>query len=316
MISVSRPHELLDSGIYVDLREILGLNLHVKCEGFNFAGSVKLRTARRLVEQARLDGNLRPDSVLVESSSGNLGVALAMVGASIGLRFVCVTDPQCTTLNLGLMKALGAEVVVVDRAEPDGGFLAARKERVRQMCAADARYLWLDQYSNPANWLAHYESTAPVIAKHFPGLDLLFVGTGTGGTATGCARYFKDHDAGVRVVAVDAVGSISFGGLPGVRRIPGLGASQRMPLVEPSLYAAVQMVEEEDTVRMCRTLAKSGLLLGGSSGTVVRGALDWLRHNDPHQELTAVAIAPDLGERYVDTVYDDTWLAANHPGAR
>ncbi|WP_331735945.1 2,3-diaminopropionate biosynthesis protein SbnA (plasmid) [Streptomyces anulatus] len=316
MISVSRPHQLLDSGIYVDLREILSLNLHVKCEGFNFAGSVKLRTARWLIEQVQLNGSLRPDSVLVESSSGNLGVALAMVAASTGLRFVCVTDPRCTTLNLGLMKALGAEVVVVDHAEPDGGFLAARKGRVRQLCAADSRYLWLDQYTNPANCLAHYESTAPVIAKHFPDLDVLFVGTGTGGTATGCARYFKHYDLGVRVVAVDTVGSVNFGGPLGERRIPGLGASQRMPLVEPSLYAGVQLVEEEDTVRMCRTLAERGLLLGGSSGTVVQGALDWLTLNDPHQELTAVAIAPDLGERYVDTVYDDTWLAVNYPGVR
>ncbi|MET9092803.1 2,3-diaminopropionate biosynthesis protein SbnA [Streptomyces cyaneofuscatus] len=316
MISVSRPHQLLDSGIYVDLREILGLNLHVKCEGFNFAGSVKLRTARRLIEQARLDGHLRPDSVLIESSSGNLGVALAMVAASTGLRFVCVTDPRCTTLNLGLMNALGAEVVVVDRAEPDGGFLAARKGRVRQLCAADPRYLWLDQYTNPANCLAHYESTAPVIAKHFPGLDVLFVGTGTGGTATGCARYFKDYAPGVRVVAVDTVGSVNFGGPSGGRRIPGLGASQPMPLVEPSLYAGVQLVEEEDTVRMCRRLAECGLLLGGSSGTVVHGARNWLALNDPHQELTAVAIAPDLGERYVDTIYDDTWLTAHHPSVR
>lgn len=316
MISVSRPHQLLDAGIYVDLREILGLHLHVKCEGFNFAGSVKLRTARRLIEQARTNGDLRPDSVLLESSSGNLGVALAMVAASTGLRFVCVTDPRCTTLNLGLMKALGAEVVMVEHAEPEGGFLAARKERVRQLCAADPRYLWLDQYTNPANCQAHYESTAPVIAKHFPGLDVLFVGAGTGGTATGCARYFKDFAPGVRVVAVDTVGSVNFGGPPRVRRIPGLGASQRMPLVQPALYAGVQLVEEEDTVRMCRTLAERGLLLGGSSGTVVHGAREWLNAHDPHQELTAVAIAPDLGERYVDTIYDNTWLAANYPNVR
>ncbi len=313
MISVSRPHELLDSGIYVDLREILGLNLSVKCEGFNFAGSVKLRT-RRLVEQARLDGNLRPDSVLVESSSGNLGVALAMVAASTGLRFVCVTDPRCTRLNLGLMKALGAEVVVVDRAEPDGGFLAARKERVRQMCAADPRYLWLDQYTNPANCLAHYESTAPVIAKHFPGLDVLFVGTGTGGTATGCARYFKDHDAGVRVVAVDAVGSVSFGS-PGVRRIPVLrrepadAAGRTGPVRSGATGRGGGHRAHVPHARRTRSAPRRLL-------RHVRGALDWLSLNDPHQELTAVAIAPDLGERYVDTVYDDTWLAANYPGAR
>ncbi|MCX4501295.1 2,3-diaminopropionate biosynthesis protein SbnA [Streptomyces anulatus] len=314
MISVSRPHQLLDSGIYVNLQEILGLNLHVKCEGFNFAGSIKLRTARRLIEHAQLNGDLRPDSVLVESSSGNLGVALAMVAASTGLRFLCVTDPRCTTLNLGLMRALGADVVVVDEAEPNGGFLAARKERVRQMCAADPHYLWLDQYTNPGNCLAHYEATAPVIAKHFPELDVLFVGTGTGGTATGCARYFKHNGSGVRVIAVDTVGSVNFGGAPGLRRIPGLGASQPMPLVEPALYTGVELVAEEDTVRMCRTLARHGLLLGGSSGTVVQGARKWLSHNDPQQELTAVAIAPDLGERYIDTVYDDNWLADNYPG--
>ncbi|MFE6975512.1 2,3-diaminopropionate biosynthesis protein SbnA [Streptomyces sp. NPDC057682] len=311
---VTGAHELLDTEVFVDLSGPLGVNLHLKCEGLNFAGSVKIRSATWMVAAAERSGLIGPDTTLVESSSGNLGVAMAVVAAARNLRFHCVTDAKCNPSTIRLMRALGATVEVVEEPAAHGGLLAARKARVRALCARNSGYLWLNQYENEASWLAHYHHTGPGLAKEFGALDVLFVGVGTGGTLTGCARYFRDHHPGVRLIAVDAEGSVNFGGRPGPRRIPGLGAAEPMPLVDAGLVDEVLRVPEADTVRMCRRLAARGLLLGGSSGTVVSAARTWLAAEDPDRALTAVAIAPDLGERYLDTVYDDDWVT-RHFGA-
>ena len=136
---------------------------------------------------------------------------------------------------------------------------------------------------------------------------MLFVGAGTTGTLMGCARYFSEWHRPVRVVAVDAVGSVTFGGAPSRRMIPGLGTSVRPAMLDESLVDEVVMVEEVDTIRACHRLARRGFLFGGSSGTVVSGAMSWLAQHDG-QDLTAVAIAPDFGERYLDTIYQTNWL--------
>ena len=136
---------------------------------------------------------------------------------------------------------------------------------------------------------------------------MLFVGAGTTGTLMGCARYFKEHHPSVRIVAVDSVGSVTFGDAPSRRMIPGLGSGVRPALLDESYVDDVVMVDEADTVRTCRTLARTGFLFGGSTGTVVSGAQEWLaEHGTPG--MTAVAIAPDLGERYLDTIYQDHWV--------
>ncbi|MCS0639781.1 2,3-diaminopropionate biosynthesis protein SbnA [Streptomyces sp. LP05-1] len=313
MTVITAAHELLDSDVYINLRTSLGLPLHLKCEGFNFAGSIKIQPAARMVEAAQRDGLVTSGSVLVESSSGNLGVALAVIAASKGLRFVCVTDPNCNPATVALIRALGAEVVVVDEPDATGGYLAARKAYVRRKCEEDPACVWLNQYENPANWIAHYEGTAALIAKDFPALDTLFIGAGTGGTLMGCARYFREHRPQVRIIAVDSVGSVSFAGTPGPRYIPGLGASAPMPLIDPELVDEVIRVHEVDTIHTCRKLAARGILLGGSSGTVISAASQWFAQHpgDPH---SAVAIAPDLGERYISTIYNDTWVT-DHYGA-
>jgi cysteine synthase A len=305
---ISAPHEYNEENLYVDLRSTLGRALYLKCEGFNFAGSVKLKAASSMVEAAERDGLLRPGSVLVESSSGNLGVALAMIAASRSLRFVCVTDPKCTPHDIALMRATGARVEVVDTPDGSGGYLAARKRRVREL-AARPGYVWLNQYENPANVRAHYETTARSIDREFPQLDVLFVGAGTGGTLMGCATYLRDHGRSTTVVAVDSVGSVNFNGSPSPRHIAGLGSSQPMRLIDESCVDDVEWVEEPDSIAMCRRLARGGLVLGGSSGTVVHGAAAWLERHDPRGRLTAVAIAPDFGGSYLDTVYDPAWCA-------
>jgi 2,3-diaminopropionate biosynthesis protein SbnA len=304
---ISVPQGFNENELYVDLRSIFGHSLFLKCEGFNFAGSIKLKAATEMVEAAERDGVLTPESIIVESSSGNLGVALSMLAASKDYRFVCVTDSRCNLSTRRLMEALGSQVHIIAEPAAIGGFLGARLDYVRALCAADDRYVWLNQYTNPGNSKAHYRTTAPAIARQFPDLDVLFVGAGTTGTLMGCARYFRKWHRPVRIVAVDAVGSVTFGGPPARRMIPGLGTSVRPPLLDESYVDDVTRVEEADTIRACHRLARRGFLFGGSTGTVVSGAMDWLAQHDAH-ELTAVAIAPDLGERYLDTIYQSNWL--------
>jgi 2,3-diaminopropionate biosynthesis protein SbnA len=304
---ISGPVEFNEEELYIDLVQTFGQSLFLKCEGFNFAGSIKLKAATEMVEIAERDGVLRPGSILVESSSGNLGVALSVLAASRGYRFLCVTDSRCNLSARRLMEALGSQVHIVAEPDPVGGLLGARIDYVRALCASDDRYVWLNQYTNPGNWRAHYRTTAPAIARQFPGLDVLFVGAGTTGTLMGCARWFWDWHRRVRVVAVDSVGSVTFGGPAARRMIPGLGSGVRPAMLDTSYIDDVVLVEEADTVRACHRLARAGFLLGGSTGTVVSGAVGWL-HRHATRELTAVAIAPDLGERYLDTVYQSNWL--------
>jgi len=307
MTVISAPQDFNEDELYVDLRSIFGQPLFLKCEGFNFAGSIKLKAAAEMVEAAERSGLLNPWSVLVESSSGNLGVALSMIAASKGYRFICVTDSRCNLATRRLMEALGSEVHTVTEPDPTRGLLGARIDYVESLCASDERYVWLNQYTNPNNWKAHYRTTAPAIARAFPRLDVLFVGAGTTGTLMGCARYFRQWHRPVRIVAVDTVGSVTFGGPSGRRMIPGLGTSVRPAQLDTSYLDEVIRVEEADTIRACHQLASRGFLFGGSTGTVVSAATRWLGQRGA-PELTAVAIAPDLGERYLDTVYQTNWL--------
>ncbi len=310
---ISEPHLFNEEGLFVDLAALVGHSLYLKVEGLNFASSIKLKTALEMVEAAERDGILGPGSVLVESSSGNLGVALSTIAASKGYEFICVTDGRCSPVSRRRMAAMGARVEVVTEPDPIRGLLGARINLVRELCDSDERYVWLNQYVNPANWGAHYRRTGPEIVRTFPDLDILFVGAGTTGTLMGCARYFRDHRPSVRVVAIDAVGSVTFDSPPAPRLIPGLGMSMRPDQLDESLIHDVVHVEEIDTIRTCHLLAGRGFLFGGSTGTVVNGAVRWLEDHDAHP-ATAVAISPDLGNPYLDTIYHPDWVL-DHFGA-
>ncbi|VVE86410.1 2,3-diaminopropionate biosynthesis protein SbnA [Pandoraea bronchicola] len=285
--------------------------VHLKLEGLNPAGSIKLKTALQLIEDLESTGRIHANTQIVESSSGNLGVALAMVCANRGYRFICVTDPNTSRQAIRAMQAAGARVVRVERRDAQGGYLGTRIAWIREQVARDAQWVWVNQYANPGNWRAHYRWTAPEIFAAYPDVDHLFVGAGTTGTLIGCLRYVRANRLPTRVIAVDAVGSVTFGGPPGPRRIPGLGTSCRPPLCEPPHAEppdAIVYVPEADTLRMCHMLAARGLLAGGSTGSVLQAvqmSSSAIAAND-----TVVAIAPDMGDKYLDTVYDPDWAAA------
>ena len=284
-------------------------DVFLKIEGLNPAGSVKLKTALSLIEDAEERGRLKPGARIIESSSGNLGIALSSICAAKGYFFTCVVDPNASTTSTAHMRALGAQVVVVDNVDGNGGYLQSRISYIQQRTARDPGMVWLNQYANPANPRAHYEQTARNLLKELQQIDYLFVGAGTTGTFVGCAEYLREYSPETRIIAVDARGSVTFGAKPGRRCIPGLGASRRPELCRPELADEIVFVAEEDAVRECRRLAREhGLLVGGSTGSVL-SAIRHYHAGFPAASRVA-AISPDLGERYLRTVYDDEWVGA------
>lgn len=303
----SRLLNLIGDDLFVKL-DALGLaNLHVKLEYLNPAGSIKFKTAIGLIRSCELSGAIKHDTILIESSSGNLGVALSLICANKGYRFTCVVDPNTNEQNIRCMRALGAEVVCIAKKDANGGFLGSRIAFIRELVARDTRYVWTNQYQNRANPQIHADLTAAAIDRAFPNVDYLFVGAGTTGTLMGCAHYFSRRCPRTKLIAVDSVGSVTFG-LPARRRyIPGLGASQQPFFFKREAVYRMVAVPEAAAVSMCRYLARThGLLCGGSTGTVLTAAYAWSEHIG--RDDVVVAIAPDSGERYLDTIYNDDWV--------
>jgi 2,3-diaminopropionate biosynthesis protein SbnA len=301
-------YEMIADNVFLHLGDAIeNVDVYLKIEALNPAGSIKLKTAVSMVEDAEQRGVLRPGGHLIESSSGSLGIALAMVSATKGYRFLCVTDPNTSPQSVDIMRALGADVVEVDRRDASGGYLGSRISFIEERVAADPDLVWLNQYANPANPIVHDRCTAAAITAEIPRVDYLFVGTGTSGTLMGCVSHFRNVSPGTKIIAVDAVGSVSFGTPAGPRFIPGIGASRRPEIFCPEFVDEMMLVPEDETVRTCRWLARQrGLFAGGSTGSVVSAILR--RAPGLPAGSCVVGISPDFGDRYARTIYDDAWV--------
>lgn len=283
--------------------------LYAKLEAFNPGGSIKDRPALVILEEALRSGQIGPGSVVVESSSGNMGIGLAQICRYHGLRFICVVDPKTSVQNLRVLRAYGAEIDMVKEPDPvSGELLQARLNRVQTLIREIKGAFWPNQYANKNNPGAHYSMTMTEVAKALDGkVDVLFIATSTCGTIRGCAEYVRDHGLPTRVIAVDALGSLIFSNQKAKRMIPGLGAGMRPPLCEPALIDGVVLVNDLECVVGCRRLvARESILAGGSSGAVV-SALDRLQDSIP-DGANCVLIFADRGERYLETIYDDDWV--------
>ena len=284
--------------------------VHLKLESANPCGSLKDRTAESLIDDLEERGMLERGSVLVESTSGNLGIALAWLARARGYRFVAVIDPKTTRENVARLRQLGARLELVDTPDAAGGYLLARIERARELRAASAACVWPDQYGNPANPRAHEQGTAPELREQLDGeLDAVLVPVSTGGTLAGIARFYRRESPRTRVIAVDAHGSIALGGRPGPRLLTGIGAGKRSSFVTPGLYDEAVLVRDAQAFAFCRAVAATGIELGGSSGATI-AACARLLARDPELERVA-CICPDGGAAYRSTIYSDRWLARN-----
>lgn len=284
------------------------LRLFAKLESFNPGGSIKDRPAYTILKNGLESGAIGPETTIIESSSGNMGIGLAQACAYLHLPFICVVDPKTTTQNIAILKAYGANVELV--AEPDpttGEYLQARIDRVKSLQRTLPNSWWVDQYSNMFNAMAHRQTMHEIASALGGQVDYLFCATSTCGTIRGCTDYLREHRMQTRVFAVDAIGSVIFGGAAQKRLIPGHGASRRPELYRAELAERCVYVSDLECVVGCRRLLRhEAVLAGGSSGAVIM-ALDKVQHEIP-DNATCVVILCDRGERYLDTIYSDAWV--------
>ncbi len=285
-----------------------------KLEAFNPGGSMKDRPALRMVQDAQAAGRIGPDSVLVESSSGNLAIGLAQVACAMGLRLMVVVDPKVTQANLKILRAYGAEIDMVSTPDPETGeYLSARRKRVAHLVATLPGAVNLNQYANPGNPAAHREGTVSEMLDALDNrLDVLLVSISTCGSLKGARLALRDRGLATKLVAVDAAGSVIFG-QRGPRLLPGHGAGIIPEHMDDSLADSAELVTDADCVAGCRALVRSEALLAGASSGGIVAAIHRLQHQWPAGTRVA-AIIPDRGERYLDTVYDDAWCERHFGG--
>ncbi len=281
-----------------------------KLEESNPGGSVKARAATSMLRAAIGAGELRTGGTVVESSSGNMGVGLAQACRYLGLRFVCVVDARTCASKIQMMEAYGAAVHVVREPDPKtGDLLTARLDTVARIVRETPGAFWPDQYANPANAAAHATGTMREVDAALDGrLDYLFVATSTGGTLRGCHDFLRKHGRATTLVAVDAEGSVLFGGARGRRLLPGFGAGIETQLSQPAVYDRLERVSDLDCVVGCRRLVDREAILAGASAGGLVSAIERLAPTMAPGSRCAM-ICADGGTAYLDTVYDDRWVS-------
>jgi N-(2-amino-2-carboxyethyl)-L-glutamate synthase len=286
------------------------IRLALKLESHNPTGSSKDRTAKWLLDDLDRAGRLDPGTILVESTSGNLGLALALAARARDLSFLAVVDPKLTDVSAQAIERLGGRLEMVDEPDHAGGYLLTRLRRLQEILDAEPCAVWPNQYENLANPLAHYESTGPEILRGVEGpVDAIVVPVSTGGTLAGIARYAREVSPQTAIVAVDSAGSVVLGTEPGPRLLTGIGSSRPSPFLDPSLYDAAIITGDAEAMSFCTLVADcTGLRLGGSSGATMAAATRYATATGAER---IVCLCPDGGDRYGSTIYSDRWRAAN-----
>lgn len=286
------------------LDEGLPGNVAVKLEFYNPAGSVKDRIGRAIIDAAEEAGVLKPGGTIVEGTSGNTGIALAMVGAARGYRVILTMPETMSAERRVLLRAYGAQIVLTPGTEGMRGAV----EKAKEIVATTENSILASQFTNEANPAIHYKTTGPEIWEATDGkVDIFVAGIGTGGTISGSGKYLKEQNPNIKVVAVEPKDSpLLSEGRVGPHKIQGLGANFVPDTLDRGIYDAVTPVSAEDAMHTARQLATQEGILGGiSSGAAVWAALEEAKKSENKDKLI-VAIVPDFGERYISTaLYED-----------
>ena len=281
------------------LAEGLPAQVAVKVEFYNPANSVKDRIGTAIVDAAEAAGELTPGGTIVEGTSGNTGIALAMVGAARGYRVILTMPETMSTERRVMLKAFGAEIVLTPGADGMRGAL----ERAQEIVRSTPNSIWAQQFANQANVQAHYTGTGPEIWDASEGaVDVFIAGVGTGGTITGAGRYLREQKPDVKLIAVEPADSpILSGGQAGPHKIQGIGANFVPEILDTDLYDEVYPATFEESIETARRLGTEEGILGGiSTGAIISAALKEAAKPESEGKLI-VAIVCDFGERYIST---------------
>ena len=283
-----------------------------KYERGNPGGSIKDRPALFIVTEAEKRGLLKPGGTIIESSSGNFGISLAMIGAAKGYRVIILVDPKTTATNLALLKCFGAEVVVVTEQDDSGSYHKTRISLANKLADEIPDAFRPDQCFNLLNSTAHYQGTAREIFADCPdNIAAIVAAVSTGGQLGGISRYTKTYRPEVKVIGVDAVGSSIFGGESHSYLIPGIGLAWTPCNVAVENIDSVYKVTDEAAFVAARCFTRNeGILMGPSSGACALVALTIAKQLSPLD--CVVCIISDGGERYIQTLFNDTWMQTNH----
>ena len=277
----------------------LSATIFGKLEYFNPAGSVKDRIAKAMIDDAEAKGVLKPDSVIIEPTSGNTGIGLAAVAAARGYKVILTMPETMSVERRNLLKAYGAQVVLT----PGVNGMKGAIQKAQELAAENENSFIPSQFTNAANPRAHRSTTGPEIWNDTDGkVDIFVAGVGTGGTVSGVGEYLKSQNPNVRVVAVEPAGSpVLSGEKPGPHKIQGIGAGFVPETLNTEVYDEIIRVENEDAFKTGRILAKKeGLLVGISSGAAVWAAAQLAKRPENKGKII-VALLPDTGERYLST---------------
>ena len=270
-----------------------------KLEFYNPASSVKDRIGAAIIDAAEASGDLKPGGTIVEATSGNTGIALAMVGAARGYRVILTMPETMSTERRVMLKAFGAEIVLTPGADGMRGAL----ERAQEIVRSTPNSIWAQQFANQANIQAHYTGTGPEIWDASEGaVDVFIAGVGTGGTITGAGRYLREQKPDVKLIAVEPADSpILSGGQAGPHKIQGIGANFVPEILDTDLYDEVYPATFEESIETARRLGTEEGILGGiSTGAIISAALKEAAKPESEGKLI-VAIVCDFGERYIST---------------
>lgn len=283
----------------IEKKFALKAKILAKLEYLNPAGSVKDRIAKAMIDAAEASGQLKPDSVIIEPTSGNTGIGLASVAAARGYRIIIVMPETMSVERRQLMKAYGAELVLTEGAKGMKGAIARADELAREIPNAFVT----GQFVNPANPKAHFETTGPEIWEDTDGrVDYFVAGVGTGGTITGTGRFLKSKNPDVRVVAVEPASSAVLStGVAGAHKIQGIGAGFVPEVLDIKIYDEIIPVSNDDAFATGKKVGKNeGVLVGISSGAALWAAIE-LAKRPENEGKTIVVLLPDTGDRYLST---------------